>query len=91
MPEATNGYETITVSDAQMSAYKALEKAAEQIGRNNFARLGPARFDRRGNRIGGYDVTPEHSAIVETMPRVLSGEVEPEAAMALLHQPDIMR
>ncbi len=91
MLEATNGYTTIEVSEPQMQAYNALKNAAERIGHNNFLSFGPTKYNRKGDRIGGYYVTPEHAAIVEAMPKVLSGEVTPEAAITMLHEPDIMK
>lgn len=78
-------------SDAQLRAYRALQKAGERIGLNNY-RSGRYKIRyRHGVPIGGYTITPEHQEIVDAMPKVLSGEITPEEAMALLWQYDTMR
>jgi len=68
-------------------AYNALRIASERMGRNNFrAGLYSVRRDHRGRVTQGYSVTPEHAAVVDAMPRVLSGELSPSDAMAMLHE-----
>lgn len=72
--------------------YRALQIAAERIGRNNFAN-GTYRVVRSNERIvgGRYSITAEHKAVIEAMPRVLDGHMTPDEAMALLHQYDVLK
>lgn len=65
-------------------AYKALYKAAERIGANNYANglYNP-------NRRGGYSITQAHKDLIEAMPAVLCGDISPDEAMALLHSYDV--
>jgi hypothetical protein len=83
----------------QQAAYKALQIAAERIGRNGYQ----AEMERRKmttaqalrwqlrNKRSIYTPTGEHCAVVEAMPKVLSGEITPEEAMGLLWQYDVMK
>ena len=70
-------------TERRTRAYRALQHAAEQIGRTNRP---TGVYSRRG-----YSITPEHRLIVEAMPAVLSGSLSINDAMALLHEPDVMR
>jgi hypothetical protein len=77
--------------NAQKRAYHALRIAAERIGRNNY-RSGLYRpLYRNGRLVRGYAITQEHRAVVEAMPKVLSGELDPDGAMALRHDSDVMK
>jgi hypothetical protein len=77
--------------DARLRACRALTHAAEQVGANNY-RSGLYRPTyRRGKLVRGYTLTPEHRALVEAMPGVLSGAMGIEEAMALLHTPETFR
>lgn len=68
-------------------AYNALCIASERMGRNNYrAGLYRVKRNRRGQVVQGYTITPEHAAVVAAMPRVLSGELSPNDAMAMLHE-----
>lgn len=81
------------------AVYKALQIAAERIGRNGYQ----AELERRKmtpyqalrwqlkNGRSIYTPTGEHCAVVEAMPKVLSGELTPEEAMGLLWQYDVMK
>lgn len=80
------------VTGAIEQAYNALETAAERIGANNYKNgLYRVKRDRKGRVISGYTITAEHAAIVEAMPRVLSGELSPESAFAMLHEYDVLK
>jgi hypothetical protein len=81
MPEATNGYTTIEISEAQSMVYDALQTASYRIGSNNYKHRGKKR----------YQATVEHAEIVEAMSKVLNGEITPEEAMSLLHQHDTLK
>lgn len=88
-----------TYTPQQLQAYNALKIAAERMGRNGYA----AEVARRGftsaqalawiqrHKRSLYIPTGEHCAVVEAMSKVLSGEMSPEEAMALLHQYDVMK
>ena len=67
--------------------YRALQTAAERIGMNNYrAGLYRVRRNHRGRVVEGYRITAEHAAIIEAMPKVLTGELSPNDAMAMLHE-----
>jgi len=83
MPHATNGHTTIEITELQSQVYDALNKAALRISANNYAQA------KRTHK--KYTVTAEHALLVETMPKVLSGETSPEDAMALLHNYDVLQ
>jgi len=71
--------------------YRALKIAAERMGRNNYeAQLRAHLKVGRKKSTFRFTVTKEHCEVVKTMPKVLSGEVSPEEAMALLHKYDVM-
>jgi len=73
-------------------AHSALKIAAEKIGANNYASgIYKVKHNRRGLPIGGYSITAAHQEVIEAMPLVLSGEITPEEAMALLWRDDVMR
>lgn len=79
------------MTDARSQAYKALSIAAERIGMNNYsAGLYKATY-RNGHLVSGYRITAEHAELIEAMPKVLSGEISVDDAMALLHQHDTMK
>ena len=83
------GTERIEVpdTDLRIQAYRALYKAAERIGIGNYKNgLYRAQW-RRGKLMMG---TEAHEDIIKAMPRVLSGELDPEAAMNLLRRGDVM-
>lgn len=73
--------------DTITQVYRALSTAADRIGANNY-RLQRASFSGRKFR---FHVTPEHREIVEAMPKLLSGAMSPDEAMALLWQYDTMK
>ncbi len=81
------GFERVEVSDTELriQAYRALRKAAERVGLANY-RSGLY----RGTRYRGYSITKAHQDLVEAMPKVLSGELDPEAAMNLLRRGDVL-
>lgn len=86
------GNERIEVlnTDLRIQAYKALQKAAERIGIGNYLNGLYHAHKRRGNRIvRGYTITEAHEDIIKAMPKVLSGELDPEAAMNLLRRGDV--
>ena len=71
--------------------YKALYKAAERIGYNNYQLQLKAHI-KSGKRKSTFrfTVTDIHQEIVDTMPMVLNGKMSMESAMALLHTHDAM-
>lgn len=96
-----DGTETILPGDHPISmAHRALEHAAERIGRNNaasylrsaaFNDLPGVQLSNRKAKRGAYTITPEHRELVEALPALLSGKITPEEAMALLHGYDTMK
>lgn len=77
-------------TDLRIQAYKALQKAAERIGYGNYLNGLYHAHKRRGKLVGGYTITQAHEDIVKAMPKVLSGELDPEAAMNLLRRGDVL-
>lgn len=75
----------MTYSESQLRTYRALQTAANRIGSNNY-RAGLYKPSRKG-----YSITAEHAAVVDAMPKVLSGELTPDQGMALLHDYDVMK
>lgn len=69
--------------------YRALQIAAERIGANNY-RAGVGVI-RKGGRVVGFNPTPEHRQVVAAMPKVLTGEMDVNTAMAMLHEHDVMQ
>jgi hypothetical protein len=78
-------------TDPRIQAYNALKIAAERIGRNNSASYQEQMIYRRGKLVKAYHITPEHRAVCDAMPKVLSGEITPEQAMATLHEYDTLK
>ncbi len=78
-------------TDAQLAAYRALSIAAERMGYNGYlaASKGHAR-PRNWRPVGIYTPTEAHRDVLEAMPLVLSGEMTPNDAMALLWRQDVM-
>lgn len=74
-----------------LQAYRALARAAEKIGLNNYRRGLYQVTRRRGKVIRGYSISDAHRSLIEMMPRVLSGQASPDEAMSLLHEYDVMR
>ena len=76
----------------EQQAYKALQTAAERIGRNNYkSQLAEHLKKRKSKNTFRFTVTEEHRQIVEAMPKVLKKEITPEEAMGLLHDYDVMK
>ncbi|MOA49437.1 hypothetical protein D3C78_1723180 [compost metagenome] len=79
-----------TPTKAQEQAYNALQAAADRMGRNNYNSQYTAHIKAgRSKNTFRYSVTGEHALVVEYMPKVLSGEVTPEEAYALLWNYDV--
>lgn len=88
----------------QLQAYNALRIAAERMGANGYA-AEVRKIQKRNPRWSLTDIlnhqtrtkrsiytpTGEHCAVIESMSKVLSGEIDPEEAMALLNQYDVMK
>ncbi len=96
MATIVKGNERIEVpdTDLRIQAYRALAKAAERIGYGNYLNGMYRSHKQRGKRgliVGGYTITEAHEDIIEAMPKVLSGELDPEAAMNLLRRGDVMK
>lgn len=95
MATIVKGLERIEVldTDLRIQAYRALQKAAERIGYGNYLNGVYHAHKRRGKRglvVGGYIITQAHEDIIKAMPKVLSGELDPEAAMNLLRRGDVL-
>ena len=73
-------------------AYNALRIAAERMGANNFS-AGYAQHIKAGKAAKTYRYAPTdaHRQVIEAMPRVLSGAMSPNDAMALLHEYDVFK
>jgi hypothetical protein len=94
----TTGYTLETIPDDSPIArtYRALQVAAERMGANNYQAQAREHLAKRGLanalptrqaralRSMRFTVTAEHRAIVDAMPRVLRGDLAPEAAMGML-------
>jgi len=78
------------MTTAQLNAYRALAHAADQIGRNNY-RKGIYGGTRKAGSPRTYSLTPEHAEIVDAMPKVMSGEMSVNDAMALVTQYEVMQ
>lgn len=94
MATIVKGNERIEVpdTDLRIQAYRALEKAAERIGYGNYLNgLYRSQRRRKGLLMGGYAITQAHEDVIEAMPKVLSGELDPESAMNLLRRGDVMK
>lgn len=96
-----DGTETVYAGSHPIArAYRALQTAAERIGRNNcksytesaaFNKLPGIRRTNTQARRGHYTITHEHEEIVNAMPALLAGTITPEEAMALLHGYGVMQ
>lgn len=73
--------------DPVARAHRALSIAADRIGRNGWD---AALRAHRGRGLPRYVPSVAHRDVVAAMPRVLAGDMSPEAAMALLHRWDVM-
>ena len=73
-------------------AYRALSKAAERIGMNNY-RSELAAHLKKGRSKNTYRYTPSeaHVTVIEAMPMVLDGTIGVEEAMAILHDYDVFK
>lgn len=75
------------------TAYRALSYCAEQMGAQNYARL-PEKI-RKGREQGKpfpsnvVWPTPAHREVMDAMLDVMSGALDVESAMALLHRSDV--
>lgn len=94
-----DGLTNPTYTPQQIQAYNALRKAAERMGANGYLAEMRRRKMTPGqaldwitrNKRSIYTPTGEHVAVIEAMSKVLSGEMTPEEAMALLYQYDVMK
>lgn len=67
----------------QLQAYRALKIAADRMGANNYAAQVKANKGKPPKR---FHVTPEHQCVIDAMPKVLSGKISVDEAMAMLHE-----
>lgn len=76
----------------QIQAHRALMKAAEKMGWNNY-QAGLAAHVRKGRKKHTYRYTPteEHERVIKASSDVLKGRITPEQAMAMLHEYDIFK
>lgn len=79
----------VTTKDA-IQAYKALLRAAERIGENNYKR-GLAGHVKAGRVPHTYRYAPSdaHKRVIAASSAVLAGRISPEQAMAILHEHDV--
>lgn len=81
------GSETIKMrdDDARILAYNALSIAGQRIAENNYRSQMAAHLKKKRKRnTFKFVVTDEHQAVVDAMPKVLSGDLSPNDAMAML-------
>lgn len=77
-------------NSTQEQAYKALQQAAERMGRNNYESQYKKHIKSgKSKNTFRFQVTPEHQMVMEYMPKVLSEEVTPEDAYGLLWNYDV--
>jgi hypothetical protein len=82
-----NGTETHLPDNSQIaSAYRALSVAAEKMGKSGYKAHTVSKYAKHP-----YTPSAEHAEIVKAMPALLSGQITPEEAMALLHQYDTLK
>jgi hypothetical protein len=85
------GNTEIFPTEQQKQTHKALQTAAEKMGLNNFkAQLAQHIKTGKSKKSFRFTVTAEQAIVIATMPKVLSGEITPNDAMALLWQYDVM-
>ena len=88
---ATECDHVVTYSAEQSRTYDALSIAAERIGWGNYqAQLAAHLKTRRARSTFKFHVSEAHAAVIDAMPRVLSGAITPEEAMGLLHEHDVL-
>ena len=88
----SNDMSEVKVTPQQDQAYRALYKAAERMGANNYQTQKTAWLKKHRSMYNfRFTATPEHREICDTLPQILSGEVTPEYAMGLLWQYDTMQ
>jgi hypothetical protein len=77
---------TSEISDTSLvaQASRALEVASHRMGQSGYRAHLASKHAKRP-----YTPTAEHDAVVKAMPALLSGEITPEEAMALLHTYDV--
>jgi hypothetical protein len=78
-----------------LRAYRALKKAADRMGANNFAKLS-ARDQQRVAKHGFSRAriawpTEAHGDVVAAMDDMLNGRIDHEGAMSLLLRSDVFR
>lgn len=73
-------------------AYAALRIAADKMGAKNY-RSQMAAHRKKGRKASTFKfvVTPAHGQVIDAMPKVLRGTLSVERAMAILHEPDVMK
>ncbi len=74
------------ITGKQIQTYNALEKASYKIGWNNYQKQLKGR-----KKIKQVIVSEEQNKLIQAMPKVLSGELKCEEAMALLHGYDNLK
>jgi len=85
-----------TNTTAQLSAYAALSKAADRMGRNGFR----SEVKRRKltiyeasqpRKTALYQPTQAHRDVIKAMADVMTESITPEQAMAVLHEYDVLK
>jgi len=84
--ETKTGSEEWPVTDLRVQAYRALKIAAERIARNN-----SADYQRQAKRYGSYRISAEHEIVIQAMPLVLDGKLDPEDAMGLINSYEVTK
>lgn len=83
--------DTIHEKTTPKEVYNALRNAADKIGTNNY-RSQIQKHKNKGRAVSTFKfrVTPAHAQVIDAMPKVLSGVLSVECAMAILHEHDVM-
>jgi len=92
LPYCIHGDQKIEISDQQEQTYNALQKAAERIGLNNYAKQQRAWLkNRKSVKTFRFVVTDGHQRVIDAMSKVLSGKITPEEAMGILHEYEVLK
>lgn len=82
-----NGSRTEISDDSLVAqAYRALESAAERMGKSGYKAHTLSKF-----RKTPFNPSAEHRVVIQAMPDLLAGKITPEEAMCLLHEYDVLK
>lgn len=69
---------------------KALLTAADRIGKAESAHYASQVKRRRGKVVGGYSISSAHHTVMQAIDDYTRGKIDDEAAMAVLHEYDVL-